>query len=100
MVKNPPANAGHLGSISRLGTFLGERSGDALQYFIPWTEGPGRLQWGRRVRHDLATKQHISWAFTNICTLYMYSSQLFHTQSAAGLSSPRVKTKMHILKQC
>ena len=33
-----------------------------LAWKIPWTEGPGWLQypWGHRVRHDLATKQQHS----------------------------------------
>ena len=71
-----------------------------LAWKIPWTEEAGGLQWGHRVRHDSATKQHISWASKNICTLYMYSLQLFHMQPTASSSSPRLKTKMHILQQC
>ena len=46
MVKNPPANAGDLGSIPWFGRSLGEGNGNPLQYSweIPWTEKPGRLQ--------------------------------------------------------
>ena len=62
MAKNPPANAGDIGSIPGLGRSPGEGNGNPLQYScweIPWTEEPGRLQFTglQRVRHDLVTKQ-------------------------------------------
>ena len=47
MVKNPPANAGHVGSMPGLIRSTGEGNGNPLQYScleIPWTEWPGRLQ--------------------------------------------------------
>ena len=46
VVKNPPANAGDLGSILMLGRSPGERNGNPLQYSClgnPWTEEPGGL---------------------------------------------------------
>ena len=67
MVKNPPANAGDLGLIPDLGRSPGEGNATysgILAWEIPWTEGPGRLQFLRlkRVRHDLVTKQkHGIW---------------------------------------
>ena len=62
MAKNPPANAGDIGSIPGLGRSPGEGNGNPLQYScweIPWTEEPGRLQFTglQRVGHDLVTKQ-------------------------------------------
>ena len=48
MVKNPPANAGEVGSISEQGRSPGEGNGNLLPVFlpgeIPWTEEPGGLQ--------------------------------------------------------
>ena len=51
MVKNPPANTGDVGSISRLrrspggGHEEGTRTySSILTWRIPWTEEPGRLQ--------------------------------------------------------
>ena len=59
-VKNPPANAADVDSISKLGRFPGEKSGNPLQSFacrIPWTEEPGGPQsMGSQKRYDLATK--------------------------------------------
>ena len=47
MVKNPPANAEDVGSISQSGRSPGGENGNPLQYFaweISWVEEPGRLQ--------------------------------------------------------
>ena len=47
VVKNPPANAGDMGSIPGTGRSPAERNGNPFQYSclkIPWTEGPCRLQ--------------------------------------------------------
>ena len=47
MVKNPPANAGDMGSIPGSGGPLEEEMAtysSILAWEIPWTEGPGRLQ--------------------------------------------------------
>ena len=47
VVKNPPANAGDVGSISVLGRSHGEGNGNPLWYScleIPWTEEPVELQ--------------------------------------------------------
>ena len=63
MVKNPPANAGGIGSIPASGRFPGEGNGIPLQYSClgnPWTKEPGGLQFMelQRVGHNLANKQH------------------------------------------
>ena len=62
VVKNPPANAGDLGSILMLGRSPGERNGNPFQYSClgnPWTEEPGGLQSTglQRAGHNLATDQ-------------------------------------------
>ena len=62
MVKNPPANAGDMGSIPGLGKSLEKGMAThsrILAWEIPWTEEPGGLQsmGSQRVGHDLATKQ-------------------------------------------
>ena len=47
VVKNPPANAGDMGSIPELGRSPGEGNGNPssiLAWEIPWTEEPGGLQ--------------------------------------------------------
>ena len=47
MAKNPPANAGDVGSIPGLGRSPGGGNGNPLQYSClenPWTEEPGGLQ--------------------------------------------------------
>ena len=47
VVKNPPANAGDVGSIPGSGRFLGEGNGNPLQYSClenSWMEEPGGLQ--------------------------------------------------------
>ena len=64
-IKNPPANAGDVGSIPGLGRSPGEGNGNPLQYsclgkshrqrslvgYCPWDR--------KRVTHDLATKQQL-----------------------------------------
>ena len=64
MVKNPPANAGDVGSILGSGRSPGEGNGNPLQYSClenPWTEEPGGLpsMGSQRVEDDLATEQQI-----------------------------------------
>ena len=44
VVKNPPANAGGLGSIPELGSSPGDRNSSILACEIPWTEEPGGLR--------------------------------------------------------
>ena len=47
VVKNPPANAGDMGSIPGSGRSLGEGNGthsSILAWEIPWIEEPGGLQ--------------------------------------------------------
>ena len=46
VVKNPSANAGHVGLIPGSGRFLGGGNGNhssILAWEMPWTEEPGRL---------------------------------------------------------
>ena len=48
MVKNPPTNAGDLGSIPGLGRFLEEGMAtysSILAWRIPWTKEPSRRAW-------------------------------------------------------
>ena len=63
MVKNPPANAGDMGSISEWEDPLEKGIAtlwSILAWEIPWTEELGELQSmeSQRVEHDLATKPH------------------------------------------
>ena len=63
VVKNLPANARDMHSISGSGRSPGEGNGNSFQYFawkIPWTEEPGDLQsmGSQRVRQDWATNTH------------------------------------------
>ena len=62
VVKNPPANAGDVGSISGSGRYPKDEMAthsSILAWKIPLTEKPGGLQsMGlRKVGHDLMTKQ-------------------------------------------
>ena len=69
VVKNPPANAGDMGSVSGLGGFPGEINGNPLQY-SHMGNPMGRGAWQAtvygvsRVGHNLATKQQL---LTVIC---------------------------------
>ena len=63
VVKNLPANAGDLGSVSGSGRSPGEGNGNPLQFSCP-EDSTDRGDWRpvvhgvARVRHDLATEQH------------------------------------------
>ena len=63
MVKNPPADAGDVGSIPGSGRGSGEGNGNPLQYSCLKNPHGQRSLVGysprghKRVRHDLATKQ-------------------------------------------
>ena len=62
MVKNPPIKAGDTGPIPELGRSPREGNGtnsSILAWEMPWTEGPGGLQFMglQRVVPDLVTKQ-------------------------------------------
>ena len=60
--KNPPANAGEVGSVPGSGRSPGEGDGHPLQYSClgnPWDRGAWRatvLEGRKRVRHNLVTK--------------------------------------------
>ena len=61
MVKNPPANAGDVGSIPGLGRSPGEGNGNPLQYSCLGNLMDRAAWWAtvhglQRVGHDLATK--------------------------------------------
>ena len=66
MVKNLPTNAEDVGSIPRLGRSLGEGNGNPLQYSCLENLMDSRAWWatvpwgGKRVGHNLATKQQRS----------------------------------------
>ena len=58
MVKNPPSNAGDVGSVPGLGRFLGEGNGKSTPVFLPGKSRGHRSlvdysPWGqKRVRHN------------------------------------------------
>ena len=58
VLKNPPANAGNVGSVPGLENPLGKEGKDnlllVLSWRIPWPEGPGGIQFmgSQRVRHN------------------------------------------------
>ena len=61
-VKNPPANAVDMGSISVSGRSPGERNGNPLQYsylenLMDWGAWWATVHGSQRVKHDLETKQ-------------------------------------------
>ena len=74
MVKNPPINAGDLGSTPGSGRSPGERNGyfSILAWEIPWTEEPGGPQsraW-QKSRTHWVTKQQQQ------CIKYVYNYSL------------------------
>ena len=71
MVKNPPANAGDLGSIPGREDPLKEEMANLssiLAWRIPWTEEPDGLQCmgSQRDRQDLVTKHSHSMQWVNL----------------------------------
>ena len=58
MVKNPPANAGNMGSTLGSGRSPGENNGNPLQYFCLGNPlDRGAWQGSQRVRHDSVTEE-------------------------------------------
>ena len=62
VVKNPPANAGDVGSIHESGRSPGEGNGNPLKYSCLGNPKDKGVWWDtvhglQRVRHDLATRQ-------------------------------------------
>ena len=58
MLKNPPTNAGNIGSIPVLGKSLGEGNGNPIHFSCLENPMAGYSPWGlKRVGHNLATKQ-------------------------------------------
>ena len=71
VVKNPPANAGDVGSIPGSRTYPGEGNGNhsgILAWEIPQTEGTGGLESMelQKVGHNLVTKQQHMYTY-KIC---------------------------------
>ena len=67
-VKNPPANAGDMGSIPGSGRFPGEGNGNPLQYFYLANLMNREACWlysmgSQKVGQDLATKQPTMYYF-------------------------------------
>ena len=65
VVKNPPANAGDVGSILGLGRSPGGGHGNTLQCSClesPWTEEPGRLQ----SLGPAKSWTHLEWLSTHV----------------------------------
>ena len=68
VVKDPPANAGDVGSTPGLGRLPGEGNSNPLQYScwkIPWTEEPGRLLSMGSQESDMT--EQLSFHFTSFC---------------------------------
>ena len=72
MVKNVPANAGDMGSITGWRRSGGGNANHSsiLAWKIPWTEKPGGLQSieSQRTGHDLATKQQCGTCYNALAT--------------------------------
>ena len=77
VIKNPPANAGAVGSIPESERSPREGNGNPsriIAWKIPWTEDPGGLQSMRpqRVRHDWATEHthYVCYVHASVCINY------------------------------
>ena len=69
VVKNPPANVGHVGSIPELGRSPGVGNGNPLQYSClrnPMTEEPGRLQSMGSLESDMTEQLHFHFSLSCI----------------------------------
>ena len=71
VIKNPPTNAGDVGSIPGLGRSPGKGNGNTLQHpCLKKSHGyrslAGKSPWHRRVKQDLATKQQQHAATYNL----------------------------------
>ena len=97
-VENPPANAGDVGSIPRLGRYPGEGNGNALQYAClgnPTDRGACRL-WStgslQRVGHVLVTNSSKGYP-----ELPAVRSLLIHSSSSGMLSISICERRLVIL---
>ena len=81
MIKNPPANAGDVGSIPVLGRYPGEGNGNPLKYSglgNPVDRGawqPTYSPWGlKRVRYGLEIRQHTTFkkVFLNLLQYHFW----------------------------
>ena len=87
MVKNPPANAGDMGSFPGSGRSPGGGNGNSLQYSClgnPWTEQPCGLQSMRsqRAGHDSVTEHE------HTCYLCISFNPYNHTDTSILLLPP------------
>ena len=83
MVRNPPANAGDMGSIPGSGRYLGEGNSNPLPVFLPGKSHgqrspEGYSPWGcKLVGHNLATRQQLASYFipgSVLCQCYCLNS--------------------------
>ena len=79
VIKNLPANAGDMGSLSGLGTSPGEGKGNPLQYsclkiscYSLWVR--------KRVEHDLATQQQCILVSRLILCFFLFGSESYVQQ--------------------
>ena len=94
LVKNPPANAGDLGLIPGSEDALEKgiaTNSSILDWKIPWTEGPGRLQsiGSHRIRHDWARAWEKEFAFQLSFSVQYTGAYHFHW-SSLSISSHRI----------
>ena len=105
IVKNPPANAGDMGSISGSERSPKERNGNPLQYSClgnPMDRGAYH-SWGhKRVGHDLATRQQKQKLFFTVvsfcCTTwisYMYTYIPSHIELPSHLNWTELNFHLH-----
>ena len=73
VIKNPPANAGDMGSISGSGRFPGERNGNPLQYSClenPMDRGAWRAAVHRVAKSHAGLKQYSARTHTFLLPLW------------------------------
>ena len=80
VIKNPPANAGNVGSIPGLGKSSEEGNGNLLQYSCLdrgawWAAVHGVA---KRIKHDLVTKQQQRGIVLNLLRLFHLFLQSIH----------------------
>ena len=115
MVKNPPANAGEVGSIPGSGRFLGEGNGNPLQYSYLGNPTDKRtwqatVPWDlKRVRHDLATKRQHKFGDIEIYLMvlaqrqfrkkFSFLSEVLRTKERIAMMNKNISTKKELSKQ-
>ena len=71
MVKNPPANAGDVGSIPGSGRSLGEGNGSSLQYSCPGNLMDRGTWWA--IVHGVPKQSDMTWELENKTDVLFYS---------------------------